>query len=278
MFKNKDDNKVSKITISKITTQKKNSERFNIFIKKKEQESYAFSVDQDVLINYGLRKGMELDNSLINEILYKDEIKKAYNQSLNYLSYRMRSAHEVAQYLKKKEAEPPIIEEVIAKLFSYNFLNDLEFAKAFVRSKKNTSIKGPIVIKNELKEKGVSIAHIEEGLKEYSYEEQLEKAKIFAEKKVEKEKRRSMKEVNDKVRQGLMVKGFSSDIINEVLAEVSTDKSAEEEKEALAYHAQKAHRKYQAYSGFEYEQKMKTYLLRKRFSYDLIQQYLRDEN
>ncbi|WP_233144108.1 recombination regulator RecX [Lottiidibacillus patelloidae] len=266
---------MSKTIISKITTQKKNMERFNIFIKKNEQESYAFSVDQDVLITFGLRKGMEIDNKLINEILYKDEIKKAYNQSLNYLSYRMRSAHEVSVYLKKKEVEPHIIDEVIEKLFSYNFLNDLDFAKAYVRSKKNTSVKGPTVIKNELKEKGVSQLNIDEGLKEYSYEEQLEKAKMFAEKKIAKEEnRRSMKELKDKVGQTLQMKGFSRDIINEVFNEISVEKTENEEREALEFHGRKAHRKYQGYDGWEYEQKMKTYLLRKRFSYDLIQQFI----
>jgi regulatory protein len=260
--------------ISKITTQKKNIERFNIYIKRDGKDVYAFSVDQDILINYGLRKGVEIDDKEINEVLYKDDIKKAHNLALHYLSYRMRSVFEISDYLKKKEYETPIIEEVIAKLKSYNYLNDEEFAKAFVRSKKNTSIKGPKIIRNELKEKGVSESNIEIGLKEYTYGEQLEKAKVFAEKFIAKDKKRSQKELKDKVGQAILIKGFSSEIVAEVFQEVTVEKTSQEEKDALEYHGRKAHRKYSGYEGWEYERRMKSYLLRKRFSYDAINEFL----
>lgn len=39
--------------ITKISTQKKNTERFNIFL----DEKYAFSVDADVLVRFDLKKG-----------------------------------------------------------------------------------------------------------------------------------------------------------------------------------------------------------------------------
>ena len=46
--------------ITKITTQKKNKERYNIFMDEGKGEQYAFSVDEAVLIKYQLKKGMEL--------------------------------------------------------------------------------------------------------------------------------------------------------------------------------------------------------------------------
>ena len=41
------------------------------------------------------------------------------------------------------------------KLYEYQFLNDEQYAIAYVRTQKNTTDKGTIVIKRELKERGV---------------------------------------------------------------------------------------------------------------------------
>lgn len=85
--------------ITKISTQKKNTERFNIFL----DEKYAFSVDADVLVRFDLKKGKELDELDILEIQYGDDVKKAFNRAVEFLSYRMRSEKEVRDHLKKKK-------------------------------------------------------------------------------------------------------------------------------------------------------------------------------
>lgn len=59
--------------ITKISTQKKNTERFNIFL----DEKYAFSVDADVLVRFDLKKGKELDELDILEIQYGDDVQKS---------------------------------------------------------------------------------------------------------------------------------------------------------------------------------------------------------
>lgn len=58
--------------ITKITTQKKRKDRYNIFV----DEKYAFSVDEEVLLKFQLKKGMELDDLLLAEIQFHDEIQK----------------------------------------------------------------------------------------------------------------------------------------------------------------------------------------------------------
>ena len=117
-------------TITKITVQKKNTDRYNIYMDYGKGEEYAFSVDEDVLIKHQLKKGMELDEFSLNEIGYQDDIRKAYNRAIHYLSRRMRSETEVRKHLAEKEVEEPVIQEVIHKLYDYHFLNDEEFAAA----------------------------------------------------------------------------------------------------------------------------------------------------
>ncbi len=51
--------------ISKIERQKKNPQRYSIFI----EEAYAFGIDEQVLLSFAIRKGMTLTEKLIEEIL-----------------------------------------------------------------------------------------------------------------------------------------------------------------------------------------------------------------
>ncbi|MDQ0273617.1 recombination regulator RecX [Cytobacillus purgationiresistens] len=264
--------------ITKITVQKKNKDRYNIFLDDGNGgEKYAFSVDEDVFIKHQLKKGLELEDFSILDINYQDDIRKAYNMGIQFLARRMRSENEVRKHLLSKDMEEPIIREAIHRLYNYSFLNDEEFAIAFVRTQKNTTDKGSGQIKNELREKGISDRLITAALKEYPWGEELDTAIRVCGKYINKYKRESSRIVEQKLEQVLQRKGFSFDIIREAIAESDTVKAGEEEQDALRHHAEKLERKYINLPHFEYRQKMKQSLFRKGFSFDLIDQYLQDE-
>lgn len=264
-------------TITKITVQKKNKERYNIFLDKGKGEEYAFSVDEDVLIKFNLKKGLELDDFAMMEIHYHDEIRKSYNQAIHYLARRMRSELEVRNYLKEKEVEEPVIQEVIHKLAEYRFINDEEFAIAYVRTQKNTTDKGPDVIRRELFEKGISAELQEKALAEYSFDEQVQKATKLWEKAKGKNARDSARILQQKAEQLLLRKGYSHAVISIVKEEANAESEEEKEREALTYQGEKAHRKYAKLQGFEYEQKMKQTLYRKGFSIEQIEDFLAEK-
>lgn len=258
--------------ITKITTQKKRTDRYNIFV----DEKYAFSVDEEVLLKFQLKKGTVLDDLLLAEVQFHDEIQKAFTDALNYLSYRMRSESEVRQYLKKKDFEEPIIKEAIHKLYSFQYLDDLEFAKAYVRTHVNGGNKGPITLNQELKEKGIQDKLIEQALMEYPHEIRVEHARKLAGKSIKKEKNISERALRQKVEQTLARKGFPRDIITEALEDVTVEKDEDEQWTSLSHHAEKLQRRYRNYEGFEYTQKMKQALYRKGFPIELIDRYLKD--
>lgn len=263
--------------ITKITVQKKLTDRYNIFLDKGKGEEYAFSVDEDVLIKFNLRKGMELDDFAILEINYQDDIRKAYNQSIQYLARRMRSELEVRKYLADKEISEPVIQEVIHKLYEYQFLNDDDFAQAFVRTQMNTTDKGIEVIKRELQEKGIKGEKLQKALSEYPLEAQILKAKGLLVKAMKNKTKDSERILKQKAEQLLIRKGFPLDIISLAQEEVEEIHDENEVMEALRFQGEKAHRKYEKYSGFEYEQKMKQTLYRKGFSIDLISRFLEEK-
>jgi regulatory protein len=260
--------------ITKITSQKHTDDRYNIFIDDGKGEKFAFSVDQDVLIRFQLKKGKELDEFEILDIQYGDAVKKAYNKAIEYLSYRMRSIKEVKDHLRKKEYNDAIIHEVILKLKEYKYVDDLEFAKAFVKTHWQTNGKGPSVIKRELSGKGIEQAMIEQALVQYDQEAQIEEAINHAEKVLKKNNNLSKVQLKQKIEQHLMRKGFSYSVISIALEEVSVEQDESEEWMALQKHAEKAKKKYQNEEPYQYKMKMKQFLYRKGFEIELIEKYL----
>jgi regulatory protein len=263
--------------ITKIAVQKKLKDRYNIYINKGNGEEYGFSVSEDTLIQLGLKKGMEVDEFELSEIGNRESIQKAYSQAIFYLSIRMRSEQEIRQHLKEKDTESHVIQEVIHKLSGQGYLNDLEFALAYVRTQINTTKKGPIVIKNELQEKGVKGEILEEALAQYSLELQLQHAIELLEKANKKPNKQSLLQYKMKVEQQLTVKGYQRSIIQKALEESFPEENENEEWDSLVFQGEKLKKKYSKYEGFEYLQKMKAALYRKGFSIDMIQKYLEEE-
>ncbi|WP_110114296.1 recombination regulator RecX [Bacillus sp. CGMCC 1.16541] len=260
--------------ITKITTQKNNTERYNIFLDEGKGEQYAFSVDASVLIQHDLRKGKELDEFDITEIQFVDDTKKAYNLAVSYLSHRMRSTKEVGDYLRKKDVDDVICKQVLLKLTDQRYLNDLEFAKAYVLTQMNTTVKGPTLIRKELMEKGILEQEITLSLCEYSKEQQIQTASKLIEKLKGKYKKLSETMMKQKIEQTLLTKGHVLSVIQLAFEEVDVQKESDEEWEALHYQGMKAHRRYERYDGWEYERRMKQSLYRKGFSIEQIDAFL----
>src|SRR5699024_2637092 len=122
-----------------------------------------------------------------------------------------------------------------------------------------TSLKGPAVVKRELIEKGVATELAEEAIQLYTYDIQYEKAYKLIEKKINQTQKDSNFKMQQKLQQFMMQKGFSSDIIQELMQDVKENQSDEDEKEAVMHQGEKLKRKYQRkYTGTELIFKIKT--------------------
>ncbi|MBS4197635.1 recombination regulator RecX [Lederbergia citri] len=258
--------------ITKITTQKNSKDRYNIYL----DEAFAFGVDEEVLIRYHLTKGKELSEFDITQIQYEDEIRKALNAAIIFLSYRMRSGDEIRQHLKKKEWDEPVIQAVLLELAERKYVDDLEFASAYVRTQVNGGKKGPLTIKQELKQKGIKDQLIEEAMGHYSEEQKIEHAIQLGNKVAKQNSKLSERFLKQKIEQFLLTKGFPFNIISIAIDEIEYEKNDDDELNALEIQAEKAHRRYKNLTGFEYEQKMKQALYRKGFAIELIDKYLEE--
>ncbi|WFT75907.1 recombination regulator RecX [Halobacillus naozhouensis] len=264
--------------ITRITTQKKSKNRYNIFLDHGQGEAYGFSVDEELLVKFHLRKSMEIDESMIAALIQKDTIHKTYTLAIHYLSYRMRSEKEIRDYLVKKEADDEQIDEVMNRLREEKLVDDQEFANSLVRTRVQTSSKGPLLVKKELIEKGVSASGAEEALQFFPFDKAVEKALKFAEKKAASEKKKSQRQLIQTIQQNLMQKGFQSDVIKEVFEQLPEEEGEDTEWEAIVYQGEKLLKKFERKAeGYELKQKIKTGLYRKGFSFDLIERFIEEK-
>jgi regulatory protein len=189
----------------------------------------------------------------------------------------MRSVLEVIQHLKEKEYGDPVVQEAVHKLTQLHYLNDEEFAVAYVRTHAKVSLKGPVVLRQELIQKGISSTTIEVALSHYSKEDQIRYAKKFSEKIFKKTTSSSENMQKQKITEALIRKGFSQEVITIVLEETIPNRDETEEWAAICQIGEKAHRRYQKYQGWEYSQRMKQSLYQKGFKIELIERYLQSE-
>lgn len=260
--------------ITRITTQKRRKSRYNIFIDEGHGEQYGFSVDEDILIKYHLRKGLHLDEVTKNSLIEQDSIHKTYTEVINYLSYRMRTKEEIRTYLIKKEVDKEHIAEILQRLINENLVDDVEFAQMFVRNRINMSTKGPSLVKKELMQKGIQDETASEAVTAYTYEAQYEKAEQIMKKRMQRSSNHSHRKQLDQLRANLMRNGFAQEVINDVISEVE-EQDEEKEWEALIHHGERLLRRHNAnFGGYELEDKVKEGLYRQGFSFSMIQKFL----
>jgi regulatory protein len=143
---------------------------------------------------------------------------RAKNAAYRLLTYRPRSRAELEVKLRDKEFDDAIIEAVLAELARFGYVNDLKFAREWTRSRIRLQGFGRRRIGQELKNKGIGREIIGEVFAEvFSEETEIETAKRVVERRVN-----TMKSLDRETRKRRLAgflerKGFSFEIIRNVL-------------------------------------------------------------
>lgn len=254
-------------TITKISTQKKQG-RYNVDL----NGHFAFGIAESVLVKYGLAKGRELDDETIQRIKYDDEIAKALHVAVNYLGHTLRTVHQVQKKLHDNDVDVTIQDQVIAKLKEQSYLDDLNYAKHYVATKKHIAPKGPLVVAQELKQAGVTEDEIDIALRDYTYEEQLAIAEKLGAKFAKNYQRQSSRAKQQKVIQALLNKGFSYDIAQIVIERFVDSNSNEVELDNIMREATKLWHRYRHEVPSQRKYRTKNNLYAKGYTSELIDQ------
>jgi regulatory protein len=146
--------------ITAIKAQVKNTERISVYV----DGRYSFSLGYNQLLDQKLHTGLEIDESRLAELKHISDFGKAYERALMFVMLRPRSVREVYDYARRKKWTPEDTQAIVDKLVAKNYVNDRNFARSWVESRKLTQKTSARKLRMELKQKGVSDAIIAEAL------------------------------------------------------------------------------------------------------------------
>lgn len=208
--------------ITALTFQKRNKDRVNVYL----DGRFAFGLA--AIEASRLHVGQTLRDHEITELRRRDEIERAYERALNYLSYRPRSEWEVQRNLRQKDIEDPVIDVVVGRLTRAGLLDDGEFARYWVDNRVRFNPRGLRGLRHELRQRGVSRSIIDETLATLDVEAAARKA---AEVGARRFSQAAPRDFRRKLQAYLARRGFSYVVIKPLVEEKLEERRDKDEME-----------------------------------------------
>lgn len=206
------------LAITKISLQKKNSDRFSLFHK----ETFLIGVSSQTLLDYSIQKGTELTRDLFFRLSSSEEYQSVKERCYRLLSGRDHGAEELRRKLIQKGFSPSMCDQVVEEFRSKDLLNDRAYASGFAHDKYHLKQWGPKKITSALYKKGVPKAVITDVISEL--EASIDPVDTCIE-LVLKRRRHFLRESDSfkrkqKIFRYLAGKGYSSDTIKKAMPNI----------------------------------------------------------
>ncbi len=201
--------------ISKIEPQKKNKNRFSIYI----DDEYRFGLTADIVFKHDLKAGDEISEADIKDVLGEEEITKIKQRAFRILHHRERSSREMKERLLKIGFDENLVEKVIEDFVADKTLDDERFAQAFVSDYTNLRPKGNRYVVQELKKKGITQDVIDQVIDKRNEKKMV---KDYIHKKLSTLNKNKPKERQKLVRR-LLSQGFTPDLVFSILQQRQED-------------------------------------------------------
>jgi len=205
-----------------------------------------------VVARAGLRVGLALDAAALADLVAANTFQASYNRALDFLAVRPRSEWEVRDRLRRKEVPPADIDLVVERLHRAGYLDDAAFARFWIEERARSNPRGPRLLQQELRRKGVRGPVIAQEL-----------AAFEARRAEEHAARQAAPEPSD------------ADPNEENPPMIDEEASADPQyAEALGV-ARRKHRTYASLDEATYRRRMTAFLLRRGYSYSLVSRVLK---
>ncbi len=203
--------------ITDIQVQKKYPSRRSIFL----DGRFFCGINEDVAVKFHLERGMEIDEGKLKELLYEEEISKAKSYVYRILARRMYTTKEIRDKLVERGYVDKIVEDVIATLERYGYLNDRTYAQEWIESRMRSKPKGKIALRQELGRKGIDRSIIEDALSQaFDESKESEMALDLARRKVRSFNADDPVAAKRKLQSFLIRRGFDFEAVKDVIKQV----------------------------------------------------------
>ena len=224
---------VKNILMKKISKIKKINNKYTIIL----SDNSSLSFYSDTLIKYNLLKPREISDKELEEIINYNDYIEAYNKALTYISYKQRTKKEIKDKLCNYSID--VIDKVIKKLDELSLLDEKKYIEAFLNN-------------------------INENV-------WIEKVKKIVDKKINTNKKLPKERLLLKIKNDLILLGYSKNIIDKVLSNIIIEEDNEVIEMAFDNEYKRLSKKYK---DKELEKKVKYNLYKKGFSLEGIEEIL----
>ena len=196
----------------KILKIKKEGPRYLIYLSDEE----TLALKESVFVRHNLYKGKEVDEEDVAAISFDSARQEGIDLALKKLTNR-KTEQEIRELLIDAKLSEQVIDEVVAYLSEYGFLDDEAYALLFSRDKRNINGYGPVKIAYALRRTGIDDEYIARALEEYTTDSEKELIQSIVEKKYLRGD--ELNKSWEKIVRFLLSRGFHYDAVKDVLSQ-----------------------------------------------------------
>ncbi len=152
------------------------------------------------------------------------KLQKAKNNVYSLLRSRPRSEFELRKRLKIKGYSSEIIEAIVCELRRVGEIDDQKFARLWIESRMHQNPMGDIVLRRELREKGISDSIVEAALADKArHYDEFKVASSIARERFRQLAKVDRKKAIKRLYDFLLRRGFAFDTVQRVVGELAHD-------------------------------------------------------
>lgn len=200
--------------LTRITKQKKGN-RYNLY----SDQTFVAGVSEGTLVRSGLAQGDDVDEQTLKRLQSDDEQSQALVSAYGYLARRPHSGSELRKKLEAKGYSQPGIGSALKRLEELGYVNDREFAKAWIRERGGD--RGFHLLNAELRKKGIDPDIISEALAERTEDKEADLSQVrdLAAKRYARLRSQPWETVYARLGGYLSRRGYPSDLVRQLLSE-----------------------------------------------------------
>ena len=258
----------------------------SIFPVKNNKNEVSFSYDENdsavtlelsdkIIDQYDLHRGKIVDREQFNTLKDLEQISRAYNKALKYLSIKDYTEYQMRKKLMDSgDYDDAQLDATIQLLSEKNLINDKMYAMNYFKRCTRLGIGHNKAIYN-LRNYGIETEIIDMCLEELDDDEEYQAALLLINNYYQRNSTISYRNIQRKIKEKLFLKGFTNDIIDKAMAEYDFEYDLDKEKAALEKDYFKAHHRYEKkLKGKDLKNKIIDTLLKKGYNYEDIKNIL----
>jgi regulatory protein len=180
-------------------------------------EEDFITVPKDLIVRFGLFKGLIVDSKTISELKEMISFYEVYHKALQLLGLRGHFTGQLKIKLLQRDYSSSVVEEVILQLTQEGYLNDETLLHSWVEAQ--SPFMSHMAMQQKLTAYGLD-AHLVRQVLKHSEADESQVARALLEKKVRFNSQEINKETREKLLQYLIRKGFTFNCAKKVVDEL----------------------------------------------------------